>query len=76
MLGCECVEEPILRHYLLKFTYNNSTGWAIVNAHTVNQAQSIFKVQTSFNGASVDTIKELKYFGEELQLVYEGTINV
>lgn len=76
MLECECQKEPVLKHYLLKFSYNKSNGWAIVNAHTVNQAQSIFKVQTRFNGAKVDTIEELRYYGEEIQLVYEGTLNV
>ena len=60
--------------YIIHFTIGDGNGYAIVNAHTPIQAKQIFHTQTATVSPRVSTIKELKYFGEEMQLVYEGSI--
>ena len=62
-----------LRTYILQFLYKDGNGWAIVNARTPQQAENIFKIQTKFNKPKVTSIKESKWYGENMQLVYEGT---
>ena len=63
-----------LKTFLLQFIYNEGNGWAIINATTVNQAKSVFEVQTQYKGAQVTDIKETKYFGDNMQLVFEGAV--
>ena len=62
-----------MKTYALKFTHKEGSGWAIVNAHSPNQAESVFYNQTKFESTKVISIVELRYFGEEMQLVYEGS---
>lgn len=61
-----------MKTYILKFIYKEGNGWAIVNAHSPNQAESVFYSQTKFESPKVANITELRYYGEEMQLVYEG----
>ena len=63
-----------LNHYALQFKYKDNTGWAIVNALTVGDAQTIFLHQSRYEKAKVLAIKELKYFGEEVGIVHEGGV--
>lgn len=63
-----------LKTFLLQFIYNEGNGWAIINAATVNQAKSVFEVQTQYKGAQVTDIKETRYFGDNMQLVFEGAV--
>lgn len=62
-----------LKTYILQFLYKDGNGWAIVNARTPLQAENIFKIQTKFTKPKVTSIKESKWYGENMQLVYEGT---
>lgn len=75
----EIVRTPLertlfVKHYLINFSYKDGNGWAVVNANSVKQASDIFKAQTKYEQPKVLNVKELKYFGEETQLVYEGAV--
>lgn len=63
-----------IRTYILQFIYKDGNGWAIVNARTPNLAESVFKTQTKYEGARVTDIKESRWFGNNMQLVYEGAV--
>jgi hypothetical protein len=63
-----------IRTYVLQFIYKDGNGWAIVNARTPNLAESVFKTQTKYEGARVTDIKESRWFGNNIQLVYEGAV--
>lgn len=63
-----------IRTYILQFIYKDGNGWAIVNARTPNLAESVFKTQTKYEGAKVTDIKESRWFGNNMQLVYEGAV--
>ena len=64
----------VLRTYLIQFIYKNSNGWAIVNATTPIEAESVFKQQTKYPDVIVTNIKETKWYGESIQLVFEGSV--
>ena len=61
-----------LKTYLIQFTCKNGNGWAIVNAPTVNTAKGVFTNQTRYEEPVVVSVEEKRYYGEEMQLVYEG----
>lgn len=63
-----------IRTYILQFIYKDGNGWAIVNARTPNLAESVFKTQTKYEEARVTDIKESRWFGNNIQLVYEGAV--
>ena len=63
-----------IKTYIIQFIYDEGNGWAFVNAHSVNQAEQVFKIQTKYKDVRVTGIKETKYYGEEMQLVYEGAV--
>lgn len=75
-MGIEPLRREILplKTYILQFIYKDGNGWAFVNARTIGQAETVFKNQTKFEGAKVVNIKETKYYGENIQLVYEGAV--
>ena len=64
----------LLKTYILQFIYKNGNGWAFINAMTPNQAEAVFKNQTKYEEAQVVNIKETKWYGENIQLVYEGAV--
>jgi hypothetical protein len=68
------IANPNVKTFILQFVFKNGNGWAFINATTITQAQSIFSTQTQYKGAKVTNIKETKYFGENIQLVYEGAV--
>ena len=61
-----------IRHYLIQFVNTKGNGWAVINATNPKLAEDIFKQQTSFECVKVSTIRELRWFGDEMQLVSEG----
>ena len=63
---------PKVKTWLLNVQHADGDGWAIVNAPTVNLAQGIFLRQTKLNKPKILQLKELKDFGEEWQICYEG----
>ena len=68
--------EPValLKIYLLQFKYKDGSGWAIVNATSVKQAERVFKTQTKYKESTVISTKELRYFGNNMQIVFEGAV--
>jgi len=60
--------------YILQFIYKEGNGWAFVNAQSPKQAESIFKIQTKYGEAKVTAIKETRWFGNNIQLCYEGAV--
>lgn len=64
----------ITKTYILQFIYKDGNGWAFVNAKSVSQAESVFKTQTKYEGAKVTNIKETKWFGNNIQVCYEGAV--
>ena len=68
--------EPValLKIYLLQFKYRDGSGWAIVNATSVKQAERVFKTQTKYKESTVIGTKELRYFGDNMQIVFEGAV--
>lgn len=63
-----------IKTYIIQFTHKNGNGWAFVNAWSPNQAEQIFKTQTHYIQPKVTGIKETKWYGEEMQLVFEGAV--
>lgn len=63
-----------IKTYIIQFTHKNGNGWAFVNAWSPNQAEQIFKIQTHYIKPKVTGIKETKWYGEEMQLVFEGAV--
>lgn len=64
----------LLKAYILQFVYPDGNGWAIINATSVSQAQSIFYNQTKYQDTKITDIKESKWYGNNMQLVYEGAV--
>ena len=64
-----------MKTYILQFKYKEGNGWAIINAHSPNQAEQVFYTQTKFDTPNVISIQESNYYGEEMQLVYEGSVS-
>ena len=64
-----------MKSYILQFTYKDGNGWAVINANSPNQAEQVFKIQTKFEFPNVVSQKEINYFGNEMQLVYEGSVS-
>lgn len=60
--------------YIIQFMYPKGNGWAFVNARSVAMAQSVFNTQTRYEDAKVISVKETKWYGTEMQLVYEGAV--
>lgn len=67
------IMEPT-KTYILQFIYKEGNGWAFVNAQSPKQAESIFKIQTKYGEAKVTAIKETRWFGNNIQLCYEGAV--
>ena len=63
-----------IKTYILQFLCKKGNGWAIVNAYSPNQAEEVFKKQTKYEGVRVTNLHETKYYGEEMQLVFEGSV--
>ena len=64
-----------LKTYALQFVHKHGNGYALVNAHSPNQAEAIFKTQTKYDDVSeVTQIRELRWCGQEMQSVTEGRI--
>lgn len=77
MTDCDNIKARInapLKTWIIQFIYREGNGWAFVNAFTVSQAETIFKSQTKYEGARVTNIKETKYYGDNIQLVFEGAV--
>lgn len=77
MSDCKEIKTTIvspIKTWILQFIYKDGNGWAFVNAYTVNQAESIFRVQTKYEEAKVVNIKETKHYGDNMQLVFEGAV--
>ena len=66
--------QAIMKTYILQFMYRDGNGWAFVNATTPNQAEKVFKNQTKYVDARVIAIKETKWYGDSMQLVFEGAV--
>lgn len=62
-----------IKHYLVNFITSNGNGWAIINATNPKLAEDIFKQQTAYECVKVTTVSELRWFGDTMQLVSEGT---
>lgn len=60
--------------FILQFIYKGGNGWAFVNAPTINKAVEIFTSQTKFKEAHVTNIKETKYYGQNIQICFEGAV--
>lgn len=63
-----------IKQYLLQFTHKNGNGYAVVNATDPKIAENVFKAQTKYEDAGITSIKELRWFGQEMQLVEEGSV--
>ncbi len=63
-----------LNTYIIQFIYEEGNGWAFVNALSPSQAETVFKTQTRYAGAKVVSTKETKYYGENMQVVFEGAV--
>ena len=66
--------QPELKTYALQFINKYGNGYAIVNAHSPNQAESVLKAQTRYQISEVTQIQELRWFGQEMQLITEGRV--
>lgn len=66
--------QAIIKTYVLQFIYQNGNGWAFVNATSVNQAETVFKTQTRYREAKVTNIKEARWYGDNMQVVFEGAV--
>lgn len=66
--------QAIIKTYVLQFIYQNGNGWAFVNATSVNQAETVFKTQTRYKEAKVTNIKEARWYGDNMQVVFEGAV--
>ncbi|MBQ9391955.1 MAG: collagen-like protein [Lachnospiraceae bacterium] len=64
-----------MKVYNIQFIYKEGNGWAIINANSPAQAEQVFKVQTKFEKPIITSIKEFNYFGNEMQLVFEGVVS-
>lgn len=60
--------------FIVQFIYQNGNGWAFINAPSVTKATEVFKAQTIYAGAKVTNVKETKYYGTNMQLVFEGSV--
>ena len=65
---------PLLHTYILQFIYPKGNGWAFINATTISQAESVFYRQTKYEGTKITAIQETRWYGENMQLVYEGAV--
>lgn len=68
-----CIE---VNRYVVVFTHSKGNGWAIVNAMSVDGAQKVFINQTKFINPKIKGVTELRYFGDNVEVVYEGGLNV
>lgn len=67
-------EIKMLKTYIIQFIFKNGNGWAFVNATSPKEAETVFNQQTKFKGAIVTGVKETKWFGNTMQLVFEGSV--
>lgn len=71
--------QPQLKTYILQYIYKTGNGYALVNANSPNQAESIFLTQTKYRDKYQDlkviSIQESRWLGQETQLVEEGSVN-
>lgn len=63
-----------LKTYIIQFIYPKGNGWAFVNATMVSQAEKVFYNQTKYEDTKITSIKETKWYGSNIQLVYEGAV--
>lgn len=66
--------QMLLKTYMIQFMYKEGNGWALVNATSVKQAEQVFKTQTKYEEAVVISTKEIKYCGNNMQIVFEGAV--
>ena len=64
----------VLKTFLVQFIYKQGNGWAIINATSINEAESVFKRQTKYEDAIITGVKETKWYGNNIQLVFEGVV--
>lgn len=63
-----------LKTYIVQYTHSNGNGWAIINCPSPSFIENILKKQSKMLNVQVVSYRELRYFGEEMGLVYEGCI--
>ena len=63
-----------LKTYIVQYTHSNGNGWAIINCPSPSCVENILKKQSKMLNVQVVSYSELRYFGEEMGLVYEGCI--
>lgn len=63
-----------LKTWVLRFIYPEGNGYALVNARSLHQAESVFLQQTKFKDAQIIGFFEQKFSGNEMQIVCEGSI--
>lgn len=63
-----------MKTYVVRFIHKDGNGWAVVNARSPQQAEQVFKIQTKFKVTKVVDLKEIRYVGCEMQLVFEGAV--
>lgn len=63
-----------LKTYIVQYTHSNGNGWAIINCPSPSCVENILKKQSKMLNVQVVSYSELRYFGEEIGLVYEGCI--
>ena len=63
-----------LKTYIVQYTHSNGNGWAIINCPSPSFIENILKKQSKMLNVQVVSYSELRYFGEEMGLVYEGCI--
>lgn len=64
----------VLKTYIIQFIYPNGNGWAFINARNVSEASSVFYRQTRFQNTTITSLKETRWYGENIQLVFEGSV--
>ena len=63
-----------LKTYIVQYIHSNGNGWAIINCPSPPFIENILKKQSKMLNVRVVSYSELRYFGEEMGLVYEGCI--
>lgn len=64
----------VLRTYQVEFSHAEGNGWAIVTTFNPQQVEQLLRNTSKFQDIKVYGIKELKCFGNTVQVVYEGGI--
>ena len=71
--------QPQIKTYILQYIHSDGNGYALVNANSPSQAESIFFKQTKhrdeYRDIKVVSIQESKWVGQETQLIDEGSVS-